>query len=313
MSKKHTLLAGLILFAVTLCVSVSFAAINSYASESKTVIDSLSFDYKILEERSDNTFKFSGSLPVLSLESPIEPRFFTGEPIEPNIKVLLTLDNQSYPVDLEKDCVVTYNNNVYVSLYSDKQASVDVALKRDPHIHETFNFLILPVHGYIDISLSVTEDVKKDGNIFYMDGPLSYAEFTTRIPYDDEFRAPDNLTYTVLTLDTGDESRNPVILEYTDDYVLKATAGKTNGAVKVIFTASDERFHSFTDSSCEIIIVNNYTGNYVPDLSQKFMRISDDEELVLEEVETPMADAPDKKGAFGGFFKKVFSFFGLNK
>lgn len=285
---------------------------SEYASESKSVIDSLSFDYKILEERDDGTFKFSGSLPVLSLESPIEPRFFTGEPIEPSIKVVLTVDGQSYPVDLEKDCIVTYKNNVYVSLYSDSQASVDVALKRDPHIHETFSFLILPVHGYIEVSLSVTEGVKKEGNIFYMDGPLSYAEFTTKIPYDDKFRVPENLTYSVLTLDVGDESRNPVILEYSDDYVLKATAGKTNGAIKVIFEASDDRFHSFTDSSCEIIIVNNYTGNYVPDLSQKFVRLTDEEDVVIEDTETPMAEAP-KKETIGGFFKKLFSVFRFSK
>lgn len=312
MSKKHTLSTSLMLCVFALCVSSHFVSNTSYASESKTVIDSLSFDYKILDERSDGTFKFSGSLPVLSLEAPIEPRFFTGEPIEPNIEVLLTLDDQAYPVDLEKDCIVTYNNNVYVSLYSESPATVDVALKRDPHIHETFTFLILPVHGYIDITLSAADDVKRAGNVFYMDGPLSYAEFATKIPYDDKFRVPENLTFTVLTLDTGDESRNPVILEYTDDYVLKATAGKTNGAVKVIFEASDENFHSFTDSSYEIIIVNNYTGNYVPDLSQKFIRMTDDEDLVIEESDTPMANAPEKE-AVGGFFKKLFSFFRLTK
>lgn len=307
MQKKHKISTICIFSAVMFfaCFGLNFA--KAFANGTGTVIDSLSFDYQILEEHSDGSFKFSGELPTISVKAPVEPRFFTGKPIEPEPEFLLSLGGKSYPLDINKDCNITYNDNVYVSLYLGVSASINVSLKRDPHIHETFYFLILPVHGYINVSLGSAEDAYLDDNTLYMNGDFSYAELTTKIPFDDIYPQSSNLSYEVYTLSEDEENRSPIDLEFTDGLV-KITPGKVDGSVKIIFKASDANYHSFTDASYEMTIVNNLSGNYIPDFTKEFVESPVAPVMTtIEDSDVPKADTI-KTNWIINFFKKIFSF-----
>lgn len=308
MQKNYRIILSCVLVMALFLASFLGLTTASYAGESGSVIDSLSFDYKILEEHSDGTFKYSGVLPTLSIESAIEPRFFTGDPIEPVPEILLTVGDKTYPVDIKKDCDVTYKNNVYVSLYSGVSASIEVSLKRDPHIHETFYFMILPVHGYVDVSLSLAEDAYRNENVIYLNGDFAYAELSLKIPGSNAAKASDNLVYEVYTLKNDEDERLPLGIDFSEDYLIKLVPGKVNGAAKIVIKASDSTYHSFTDASYEVIIVNNLTGDYEADLSKEFVSTDVYNNITIDEAEVPKADTVKENG-IGSFFKKIFSIF----
>lgn len=294
---------------VMLTAAIVMAQNSSFADDSSSVIDSLKFNYKITEELESGDFTFTGELPVISAKSHIQPQFFTGEEIKPNLDLLLCLNGKSYPIDIEHDCDVEYSNNIAVSVSSGQSASVTVSLKRDSHIRETFSYIILPVQGYIKPVLDniKSTDVSLEDNVLYLNSPDAHAEFDISIPCNGCQMSDGIISYDVLPADGGSTTDSSII--ELDGTNLTIDTGAVDGSVKLFIKATDHEYRSFTDTVYEMVVVNNSSGYYIPELENQDDDLPNPVITTITDEEVPMAaEAPSTNIAIE-FFRSVVRLF----